>query len=48
LATVSEAGPAPTQAMRLPFFFTGAWGRRSVMSSRRSLATRLRRQMATG
>jgi hypothetical protein len=36
------------QATRLPFFFSGAFGRRSRMSSLRSAATRLRRQMATG
>ena len=47
-ATASEAGPAPMQATRLPFFCAGAFGSWSVMSSRRSAATRFRRQIATG
>ena len=34
--------------MRLPFFFAGMGGRRSVISPRWSAATRFRRQMATG
>ena len=48
LATVSEAGPAPMQATRLPFFCVGMAGSRPVMSSRRSAATRFSRQIATG
>ena len=48
LQTVSEAGPAPTSAMRLPFFTAGMGGRRSTSGSRWSAATRIRRQMATG
>ena len=48
LATVSDAGPAPMQAMRLPFFTAGALGSSAVMSSRLSEATRFSRQMATG
>ncbi len=48
MATVSDAGPAPMQATRLPFFVAGALGRRSLMSPLRSAATRLMRQMATG
>ena len=32
-ATVSEAQPAPTQAIRLPFFFSGIFGRRVLISS---------------
>ncbi len=48
MATVSEAGPAPMQAIRLPFLTVAPVGRRSVMSPRRSAATRLRRQIATG
>jgi hypothetical protein len=48
LATVREAGPAPMQAILLPFFSAGARGRRSVMSSRKSEATRFSRQIATG
>ena len=47
-ATVSEAGPAPTHAIRLPFLRFGMSGNRGVTSPRRSEATRLRRQMATG
>jgi len=47
-ATVSDAGPAPMRATRFPFFVAGAVGSRSVMSSRRSEATRLSRQIATG
>jgi hypothetical protein len=48
LATVSVAGPAPMQATRLPFVCAGRFGSRGVMSSRRSAATRYKRQMATG
>ena len=48
LTTVSEAQPAPTRAMRLPFFCFGATGSRGRMSPRLSAATRFRRQMATG
>jgi hypothetical protein len=48
LATVSEAGPAPMHATRLPFVVSGMAGRRSRTSSRRSAATRLSRQIATG
>ena len=48
LATVSDAQPAPMQAMRFPFFSSGMAGRKPVMSSRRSEATRLSRQIATG
>ena len=44
---MSEAGPAPMQATRLPFFATGL-GMRARTSSFMSAATRLRRQMATG
>src|SRR5213078_3212690 len=48
-ATVSDAGPAPMQAMRLPFFFVASGGNNSVMSaSLLSAATRFRRQIATG
>jgi len=36
------------QAIRLPLRLAGALGRRGVMSSRRSAATRFRRQIATG
>jgi hypothetical protein len=48
LATVSEAQPAPINATRLPFFFAGAFGSRSVMSLRPSAATRFSRHIATG
>ncbi len=48
LATVSDAQPAPMQAMRFPFFSSGIVGRKPVMSSRRSEATRFSRQIATG
>ena len=48
MATVSAAGPAPINATRLPFFVVGAFGSRSVTSSRKSAATRFSRQMATG
>ena len=46
---MSEAGPPPTQAMRLPFF-SGALGMLALMpsSSLKSAATRFRRQIATG
>ena len=47
-ATASEAGPAPTQAMRRPFFSFGISGRKGEMSPRLSAATRFRRQIATG
>ena len=47
-ATVSDAGPAPIRAMRLPFLTAGAVGSRPLTSSRRSDATRLSRQIATG
>ena len=45
---MSEAGPPPTSAMRLPFFVTAGLGSRSRMSSLKSAATRFRRQIATG
>ena len=45
---MSEAQPAPIQAMRLPFFSFGIFGSRSLMSSRRSAATRFSLQIATG
>ena len=48
LATVREAQPAPISATRLPFFSFGAVGSRWSMSPRRSAATRLSRQIATG
>jgi len=44
---VSEAGPAPMQAMRLPLRGSGA-GMRARTSPFMSAATRLSRQMATG
>ena len=45
---MSDAGPAPTQAMRLPFLCAAGWGMRGRTSSFRSAATRFRRQIATG
>jgi len=45
---VSDAGPAPTQATRLPFFSAAGRGRRLRTSSFKSAATRFKRQMATG
>ena len=45
---MSDDGPAPTQAMRLPFFRSAGFGSRARMSSLKSAATRLSRQMATG
>ena len=47
-ATVSEAGPAPISATRLPFFCAAGAGMRAFTSSLLSAATRFRRQMATG
>ena len=47
-ATVSEAGPAPMRATRLPFFDAALAGSRPRMSSLLSAATRLSRQIATG
>ena len=48
-ATVSDAGPAPMQAIFLPFFFAAGLGRRALkLSSLKSAATRFRRQIATG
>src|SRR5690349_10461121 len=40
LATVSDAGPAPTSATRLPFFSRGTGGKYSVTSSRKAAAAR--------
>ena len=48
LATVSDAHPAPMQAIRFPFFSVGISGRKGTTSSRRSEATRFSRQIATG
>ena len=45
---MSEAGPPPTSAMRLPFLRVAGLGRRARMSSLKSAATRFRRQIATG
>ena len=44
---MSDAGPAPTQATRLPFFGATV-GMRDLTSSLWSAATRLSRQIATG
>ena len=45
---MSDEGPAPMHATRLPFFSVGMTGSRSVMSPFRSDATRFSRQIATG
>src|SRR5690606_19805487 len=47
-ATVSDDGPAPTQAMRRPFGFDAGFGMRPLTSPLWSAATRFRRQIATG
>ena len=44
----SDAGPAPIQATRLPFFFTAFGGSSDSISPLLSAATRFRRQIATG
>src|SRR6185369_10866351 len=47
---VSDAGPAPTQAIRLPFLRAAGFGMRARTASASLLSahTRLRRQIATG
>ena len=45
---MSDAGPAPMQAMCLPFFFAAAFGILALTSPLLSAATRFRRQIATG